>query len=157
MRRGVGPRQILVIDDSEVLLARIKKALVDDGHVVTTTTQPVGNARHLANCDLVIIDYHMPGIDGLAVLQALRAAAAHLDREPLLYLYTSDRAISATYAELGFDGTFTKGDEEALARQVRAVFRLSEIRAVAASKARPRPPAGLGVGSPPSMNPRRKP
>ncbi|MET0593923.1 MAG: response regulator, partial [Polyangiaceae bacterium] len=56
-----GPRHILVIDDSEVLLSRIKKALVDDGHMVTTTTQTVGNARHLATCDLVIIDYHMPG------------------------------------------------------------------------------------------------
>src|ERR1044071_3990942 len=80
MRRDPGgPRHILVIDDSEVLLSRIKKALVDDGHLVTTTTQTVGNARHLATCDLVIIDYHMPGINGLAVQQAMRAAAAHLD------------------------------------------------------------------------------
>src|SRR6188768_2912950 len=98
------PRHILVIDDSEVVLARIKKALVGDGHVVTTTTQTVGNARHLATCDLVIIDYHMPGINGLAVLQAMRAAAAHLDHEPLFYLYTSDRHVSGTYADLGFDG-----------------------------------------------------
>jgi two-component system OmpR family response regulator len=126
-----GPRHILVIDDSEVLLSRIKKALVDDGHVVTTTTQTVGNARHLATCDLVIIDYHMPGINGLAVQQAMRAAAAHLDHEPLFYLYTSDRAVSATYAELGFDGAFPKGDEAVLAQQVRAVFRLSQIRAMA--------------------------
>ncbi|HMI85058.1 MAG TPA: response regulator [Polyangiaceae bacterium] len=131
-----GPRHILVIDDSEVLLSRIKKALVDDGHVVTTTTQTVGNARHLATCDLVIIDYHMPGINGLAVQQAMRAAAAHLDHEPLFYLYTSDRAVSSTYAELGFDGAFPKGDEAVLAQQVRAVFRLSQIRAMA-QKERP--------------------
>jgi two-component system, OmpR family, response regulator len=131
-----GPRHILVIDDSEVLLARIKKALVDDGHIVTTTTQTVGNARHLANCDLVIIDYHMPGIDGVAVLQALRAAAAHLQHEPLFYLYTSDRSVSTSFADLGFDGSFPKGDEAVLAQQVRSVFRLSQIRAVA-NKARP--------------------
>jgi DNA-binding NarL/FixJ family response regulator len=132
MRRDhTGPRHILVIDDSEVLLSRIKKALVDDGHIVTTTTQTVGNARHLATCDLVIIDYHMPGINGLAVQQAMRAAAAHLDHEPLFYLYTSDRAVAATYVELGFDGAFPKGDEAVLAQQVRAVFRLSQIRAMA--------------------------
>jgi len=132
MRRDPGgPRHILVIDDSEVLLSRIKKALVDDGHMVTTTTQTVGNARHLATCDLVIIDYHMPGINGLAVQQAMRAAAAHLDHEPLFYLYTSDRAVAATYAELGFDGAFPKGDEAVLVQQVRAVFRLSQIRALA--------------------------
>src|SRR6476469_10033727 len=65
MRKEGGPRHILVIDDSEVLLSRIKKALIEDGHMVTTTTQTVGNARHLATCDLVIIDYHMPGINGL--------------------------------------------------------------------------------------------
>ena len=75
--------RILVIDDSEVMLARNKKALVADGHTVTTTAQTVGNARHLASCDLVIIDYHMPGIDGLAVQQQLRGAAAQLDKQPL--------------------------------------------------------------------------
>jgi DNA-binding NarL/FixJ family response regulator len=135
-----GPRHILVIDDSEVLLSRIKKALVDDGHVVTSTTQTVGNARHLATCDLVIIDYHMPGINGLAVQQAMRAAAAHLDHEPLFYLYTSDRAVAATFAELGFDGAFPKGDETVLVQQVRAVFRLSQIRAMA-QKERPGTPS----------------
>jgi DNA-binding NarL/FixJ family response regulator len=153
MRKGsAGPRHILVIDDSEVLLSRIKKALVDDGHVVTTTTQTVGNARHLATCDLVIIDYHMPGINGLAVQQAMRAAAAHLDQEPLFYLYTSDRAVAATYAELGFDGAFPKGDEAVLVQQVRAVFRLSQIRALA-QKERPMGGAsehGLASGHRPS-------
>src|SRR5258707_15760651 len=86
---------ILVIDDSEVMLARIKKALVMDGHTVTTTTQTVGNARHLASCDLVIIDYHMPGINGLAVHEQLRGAAEHLARRPLFYLYTSDPSATA--------------------------------------------------------------
>jgi hypothetical protein len=61
----------------------------------------------------------------------MRAAAAHLDHEPLFYLYTSDRAVAATYAELGFDGAFPKGDEAVLVQQVRAVFRLSQIRALA--------------------------
>jgi len=122
--------RILVIDDSEVMLARIKKALVADGHTVTTTSQTVGNARHLAACDLVIIDYHMPGIDGFAVQQQLRGAAAQLDKQPLFYLYTSDPSVVAQAK--GFDGCFTnKGDEALLVQQVRAVFRLSQIRAMA--------------------------
>jgi two-component system, OmpR family, response regulator len=135
---------ILVIDDSEVMLSRIKKALVADGHVVTTTTQTVGNARHLASCDLVIIDYHMPGIDGLSVKEALRSAASQLAREPLFYLYTSDASIAKSYASLGFDGSFTnKGDEASLVLQVRAVYRLSQIRAVAKrSQVGSDPPSG---------------
>ncbi len=125
-------RHILVIDDSEVVLARIKRALVSDGHQVTTTTQTVGNARHLGSCDLVIIDYHMPGIDGYSVQEQLRGAAAQLDVAPLLYLYTSDPAITTSYQKLGFDGCFiNKGDEDSLVQQVRAVFRLSQIRALA--------------------------
>jgi two-component system OmpR family response regulator len=130
--------RILVIDDSEVMLARIKKALVADGHTVTTTAQTVGNARHLASCDLVIIDYHMPGIDGFAVQQQLRGAAAQLDKQPLFYLYTSDPSVVALAK--GFDGCFTnKGDEALLIQQVRAVFRLSQIRAMA-NKGRPSSP-----------------
>ncbi len=130
--------RILVIDDSEVMLARIKKALVADGHTVTTTAQTVGNARHLASCDLVIIDYHMPGIDGFAVQQQLRGAAAQLDKQPLFYLYTSDPSVVALAK--GFDGCFTnKGDEALLVQQVRAVFRLSQIRNMA-NKGRPSTP-----------------
>jgi CheY-like chemotaxis protein len=120
------------------MLARIKKALVADGHTVTTTAQTVGNARHLASCDLVIIDYHMPGIDGFAVQQQLRGAAAQLDKQPLFYLYTSDPSVVALAK--GFDGCFTnKGDEALLIQQVRAVFRLSQIRAMA-NKGRPSSP-----------------
>jgi DNA-binding NarL/FixJ family response regulator len=127
-----GARRILVIDDSEIILSRIKKALADDGHLVTVTTQTVGNARHLASCDLVIIDYHMPGLDGLSVFQALRAAASHLERAPLFYLYTSDDSLTKMYATMGFDGFFmNKGDEQALVQQVRSVFRLSQIRVLA--------------------------
>ncbi len=137
----VSGHHILVIDDSEVMLARIKKALLADGHTVTTTTQTVGSARHLSSCDLVIIDYHMPGIDGFAVQQQLRGAAAQLQRVPLFYLYTSDPTVVAQAK--GFDGCFTnKGDEAQLIQQVRAVYRLSQIRAMAnRSRTASSPPA----------------
>ena len=138
--------RILVIDDSEVMLARIKKALVADGHTVTTTAQTVGSARHLASCDLVIIDYHMPGIDGFAVQQQLRGAAAQLEKQPLFYLYTSDPSVVAQAK--GFDGCFTnKGDEALLIQQVRAVFRLSQIRAMANKGRTPSTPPPYGPES----------
>jgi CheY-like chemotaxis protein len=172
----VSSGRILVIDDSEVMLARIKKALVAEGYEVTTTTRAVGNARYLPTSDLVIIDYHMPGIDGETVIQALRGSSGKMEhddpakvskdrgetaKEPaantrrgggcLFYLYTSDPAIAHSYARLGFDGCLNeKGDEASLVRQVGSIFRLRKIRALAERSRRPPAPdaeAGRGTKS----------
>jgi two-component system NtrC family sensor kinase len=122
---------VLVIDDSEVMLARIRRALEADGYAVTTTSRSVGNARYIPSNDLCIIDYHMPGIDGGEVVSSLRHAAANRSHHCALYLYTSDPAIAREYKKYGFDGSFTeKGNEEALVRQVRAAFRLLQMRAL---------------------------
>ena len=89
-----------MIDDSEVMLSRIKKALVAEGYEVTTTTRAVGNARYIPTSDLVIIDYHMPGIDGETVIEALRGSSGRAEHEDaaksqksacLFYLYTFRR------------------------------------------------------------------
>jgi CheY-like chemotaxis protein len=122
-------RHILVIDDSEVMLSRIRRALELEGYDVTATARAVGNARHIASSDLIIIDFHMPGIDGGTVIASLRAAATTKGHPCLFYLYTSDKAVARDYRKLGFDGCFTdKGNEESLARQVRAVFRMLQMR-----------------------------
>ncbi|MFO0742396.1 MAG: protein kinase [Labilithrix sp.] len=128
---GVGGKRILVIDDSEVILADVRRALEAeaDGYHVTTTTQTVGTARFLVDCDLVIIDFHMPGIDGGGVIQSLRAAAQATRRTCLFYLYTADPSVAKRFAELGFDGAFTeKGDYAALRRQVKGALRLLQMR-----------------------------
>lgn len=125
--------RVLVIDDSEVLLDRIKRALGAEGYEVTTTSRAVGNARYIPNCDLVIIDFHMPGIDGGTVMASLREAEGEKTHSCLFYLYSSDTTLD--FRALGFDGLLTgKGDEEALVRQVRAIVRLSQLRALKKTK-----------------------
>jgi serine/threonine-protein kinase len=124
-------RRILVIDDSVVMLDRIRIRLEAEGYDVVTTTNAVGNARHIRTCDLVIIDFHMPGIDGATVIQSLKSAATAGGHSCRFYLYTSDPVIAKDHKRLGFDGVFTdKGDEQSLARQVRAVFRMLQMRAL---------------------------
>jgi two-component system, OmpR family, response regulator len=119
--------KILVIDDSEVVLGRIRRVLDQAGFEVVTTTQTVGAARHLRGADLVILDYHMPGMTGQAVAESLRAAALAVGMTPDIYLYTSDPMISRSLP--GFEGCFAKkGDDDALLAQVDAAFRLRRLR-----------------------------
>lgn len=121
--------RILVIDDSEVVLSRIKQALATAGYDVVTTSQTVGAARHLRGCTLVLVDYHMPGLDGGTVMKSLRSALPQAESSPLFYLYTTDEKMAGSYAALGFDGCITrKGDLAALVHQVEAVFRKQSLK-----------------------------
>ena len=130
------PKRVLCIDDSEVVLDRIRATLEPHGYEVVTTSQTVGAARYLPGCGLVIVDFHMPGFDGAQVVASLRSGLSKNEGRPvpLFYLYTSTAATSE-YVRLGFDGVFTrKGDELALAPQVDAAFRRLRMRELANRK-----------------------
>ena len=121
--------KVLVIDDSEMVLERVKARLQRESYEVATTSQPVGAARHLLRCDLVILDFHMPGMNGQEVLRSLRMLGASSGVSPLYFLYTSDKSLSRGYRELGFDGTLlNKGDDESLVQQVAVALRLAKLR-----------------------------
>ncbi len=123
--------KILMIDDSDAVLASAKQALVAADFEVVTATQVVGNARHLKGCDLVILDFHMPGLDGGDVLKSLKSAVVGSESDCLFYLYSSDEKITNAYADYGFDGSFTnKGNPSTLVTQVKAVFRMRKMRAL---------------------------
>ncbi|MGK4006783.1 response regulator [Sorangium sp. So ce1036] len=129
--------RILVVDDSEIVLMRIRVELSSAGYDVVTTTQLVGTARHLRGCDLVIIDLHMPGLDGSQIVSSLRSAVPAGEAPPLFYLYTTDAAAGRRYAELGFDGVFgKKGDLLALTPQVQAALRLRKLSLMSRPKER---------------------
>jgi two-component system OmpR family response regulator len=129
--------RILVIDDSEIVLMRIRVELSSAGYDVVTTTQLVGMARHLRGCELVVIDFYMPNLDGGTVVTSLKAAMPAGERPPLFYLYTADRAASERYAELGFDGAFgRKGDLLALTPQVQAALRIRKLSGIPRGKER---------------------
>ena len=127
--------RILVIDDSWVILQKLKARLTAQGFDVLTTTGVTAAVKLLKNVDLVIVDFHMPGEDGKAVAGILRKELGpdqSAQSATSFYLYTSDEKIAGRYAELGFDGGFLKkGDEEALVSQVDAVFRTIKMRKLA--------------------------
>jgi len=121
--------KLLVVDDNELVLERLKSRLQRESYEVATTSQPVGAVRHLLLCDLVILDFHMPGMNGSEVLRSLKMLAARSGANPLYFLYTSDKEFSHRYRELGFDGSLvSKGDDEALVAQVAVALRLAKLR-----------------------------
>jgi DNA-binding NarL/FixJ family response regulator len=122
--------EIVVVDDSYLILDRIRERLTAEGYHVRTTTGQSAAMKLVEFADLAIIDFHMPGIDGAEMLTALKTL--HPNGPCLYYLYTSDRDVATRYEQLGFDGAFLrKGEEEALVAQVGAVFRTIRMRKLA--------------------------
>jgi CheY-like chemotaxis protein len=118
---------ILYLDDSPTALREVESRLIALGHAVRTAAS-VSEAKWMMNgCALVIIDFHMPDMDGaqaLVQLQAVQQAA-----KPTFYLYTSDTLVAGRYKEFGFDGALTwKGNLDALGPQVQSIARIVKMR-----------------------------
>lgn len=85
-------KRILVIDDDTTLLGTLKRGLSYDGFIVDIASsgeEGLTIARERAP-DLIILDIMMPGLDGLEVLQRLRAADPQL---PILMLTARDAPV----------------------------------------------------------------
>lgn len=81
--------RLLVIEDEVRLAEYLRKGLSENGYVVDVAHDGV-DGLHLAlegGHDLVLVDVMLPGIDGFAVLQALRAAR----NTPVLMLTARDK------------------------------------------------------------------
>lgn len=121
--------KIMLIDDSEMVLSRVKARLTREGYDVLTLSNPASAARHLPQCDLVLVDFHMPGITGGEVLTGLHKAGQAVGAMPLFFLYSSDKTASRTHRDLGFDGALiNKGDDESLVLQLAAALRFAKLR-----------------------------
>jgi DNA-binding NarL/FixJ family response regulator len=128
MRSDAG--EIVVVDDSYLILDRVRERLTAEGYHVRTTMGQSAAVKLVQYADLAIIDFHMPGVDGAEMLSNLRQLNPH--SPCLYYLYTSDREVATRYQKLGFDGAFLrKGEEDALVAQVSAVFRTIRMRKLA--------------------------
>lgn len=80
---------IMVADDDPKLLKMVQRTLIYEGFQVITAADGREALAHLqmTQPDLVILDWMMPEIDGLAVLDRLRAAG---DEMPVLLLTARD-------------------------------------------------------------------
>lgn len=78
------PDPILVVEDNHLLRHVLCNMLTEEGHAVTGVADGLAALEHLREqtCQIVLTDWVMPGMDGLALCQAIRA----LPRECYTYI-----------------------------------------------------------------------
>ena len=117
-------QRILAIDDDPAVTSLLKRGLTYEGFTVETANSGEAGlalARE-RQPDLVILDIMMPGLDGLAVLQRLRAADPRL---PVLLLTAKDAPANQVKGlEAGADDYVVKPFTfEVLVARVRTLLR----------------------------------
>jgi len=117
---------VLIVDDDRKVLTMLRRTLTYDGYTVVTADsgQAALQAAQEQRPDLVVLDWRMPGLDGIEVAQRLKAA----DGTPILMLTargTVDDRV--TGLDAGADDYLVKpfAPAELLAR-LRALLRRNE-------------------------------
>ena len=66
--------KILIVDDDYEIVALLSDILRNDGHLVDSAGEPVEGMQkaRLMKPDLIILDYHMPGVTGAHLFESLR-------------------------------------------------------------------------------------
>lgn len=84
-------QRILVIDDDDTVRSFLKRGLYYEGYAVDVADSGESGLKQLLGTypDLVILDWMMPGLDGIEVLQRLRAGDENL---PVIMLTGRDTA-----------------------------------------------------------------
>lgn len=101
---------ILIVDDSASVRAAVRIALTGAGYQIAEAADGAdGIARAGAEqFDLVITDLNMPVMDGLTMIETMRAMPAHAGL-PIVFLTTeSDDAMKARARAAGATGWLTK-------------------------------------------------
>ena len=121
---------VLVVDDNPINLELVKVVLEAAGHVVRQAGSGSGAlaAVQQETPDLVLTDIGLPGMDGYALLKALRNGPAGAIPVVALTAYAMEgdeqRAVEA-----GFDGYFTKPiNTRTFAGEVLGVIEAKEAR-----------------------------
>ena len=106
----MSPARILIADDGKVMRLVLSKKLEDEGYSVTAVED--GNALLSAlaggTFDLVVLDVHMPGMDGIEALQKLRADYSRIELPVIMATANDEEADVVQAFELGANDFVSK-------------------------------------------------
>ncbi|MET0917282.1 MAG: response regulator, partial [Burkholderiales bacterium] len=102
--------RVLVVDDQPDMLTMIVRALEEDRYTVTTATSGQDALRLIDEHvpDLVVLDYKMTGMDGLAVMHTLRAKPETRALPVLMLTAMTDESSTRLGFEAGVTDYVTK-------------------------------------------------
>jgi DNA-binding response OmpR family regulator len=131
-------RNVLIVDDDEVMRSMIAEYLGDRGYVVAAAADSREMVRMLARGDvhLVLLDLKLPDADGLALIKALRTKSG----VPIIAItgHRREEVDRVLGLELGADDYVTKPfSMRELAARIGAVLRRGKTVPVAAGDAPP--------------------
>ncbi len=123
-------RTVLVADDDTSIRDYLSATLTAMGYWVETASDGEEALRRIARDrpDLLVLDIHMPNIDGHGVTDALRKDPATVDL-PILMVTALDARVERLKAvDLGVDDFITKPlDRAELVARLRALLRLKDL------------------------------
>ncbi len=114
--------RILLVDDNKLGLIARKSVLEDQGYKITTAMEGQEALERFSRekFDLIVTDYKMPTMNGLELIEKIRASAVDL---PIILLSGYAEALGMTEANTGADVVITKSATE-VPHLVRSVNRL---------------------------------
>ncbi len=124
------PPSLLVVDDERSVLEALVEALGDRGFVVLTAESGPAAVALIAErpIDIVLLDLRMPGMDGIATLEALKARDPDVEVILVTAHATFQTAVSAIKRE-AYDYIAKPFDLDALERLVRRALAQRRLRA----------------------------
>ncbi len=129
---------IALVDDDRNILTSVQMTLEAEGFVVRTYTDGESALQALLAkpVDLAVLDIKMPRMDGMELLQKLRARSSSL---PVIFLTSKDDELDELMGlRLGADDYITKPfSQRLLLERIRALLRRNESTRAEASGAAP--------------------
>ncbi|MGO8688506.1 MAG: HD domain-containing phosphohydrolase [Thermoguttaceae bacterium] len=111
VRRAEAAAKIMIVDDEPINIKAVTKYLKDAGfsHLAATSDpRQIVTILQQENPDVLLLDIMMPGVNGLDILQTVRASAQFARIPVLILTAIDDRKVKAAALDLGATDFLTK-------------------------------------------------